>query len=264
VRIAGRRIVVTGAASGIGRSIAAGLVASRGEVFAVDRDEERLRDLEGVVPIVADVAERAGNDEVFARFSETGNPIDVFVANAGLPLYGATGSPDWDRIDLLSRTNFVSVVYQLQKLMELNNGSEAIFVIIASGMSKLAVPGYAIYSGLKAALDRFVDAFRHEPYRGIRVCVVYPISTRTRFFETAAENPPIPPPVQSPEHVARCVLRGIRHRRRVVYPSPLLRVMLLINRVVPFAGWLYQRFTRRQLLRWLDAATPALRHRDRE
>jgi 3-hydroxybutyrate dehydrogenase len=80
----GRAALVTGAGSGIGRSVAARLAAAGARVVAVDRDEEPLKTLAdeapGVVPVVADLSEPDELEERLAGYLDA----DVLVNNAGL------------------------------------------------------------------------------------------------------------------------------------------------------------------------------------
>lgn len=85
-RFAGQTIVVTGAASGIGRAVATRIVAEGGRVVAVDISGERLAALAGelgdaVVPVVADIT---NDDDVAAVVSAAGGRIDGLGNVAGI------------------------------------------------------------------------------------------------------------------------------------------------------------------------------------
>lgn len=54
-------------------------------------------------------------------------------------------------------------------------------VITASAMGKLSLPGYALYSSTKSALDGFADGYRFETDRPQQIALVY--WTRTRFLK---------------------------------------------------------------------------------
>ena len=97
-RLEGRHVVVTGAGTGIGRSIAQRLAAEGARLTLLARDEARLRDVvDGATTRSVDLRDR---DAVFAAFTE---PVDALVANAGI---GGPNEPgDGDRFDDIVQTN---------------------------------------------------------------------------------------------------------------------------------------------------------------
>jgi hypothetical protein len=61
---------------------------------------------------------------------------------------------------------------------------------------------------------------------------------------------PIPWPIQLPEHVARAIVRGIEHDRRSACPSTLFRLVLPLDRLLPFTRCIEQRLELRGLEKW--------------
>jgi short-subunit dehydrogenase len=89
----------------------------------------------------------------------------------------------------------------------------------ASAMAHLAIPGYALYAGTKAALHRFAEAYRYElPAHG-HLMMIYPIATRTRFFNAAGDGTPRSVPSQTADYVAARIMAGLKRDARAVYPS---------------------------------------------
>lgn len=113
--------------------------------------------------------------------------IDIFYANAGFAYYEVIPNADWDRIARIYSTNVFSPFYCLIALNQTRK-EPFLFVVTASAMSHLSLPGYALYSSTKAAVRSFIDAFRFELKPGNRVMVVYPIATRTQFFDAAGKK----------------------------------------------------------------------------
>ncbi|GAB4475526.1 MAG: SDR family oxidoreductase [Anaerolineae bacterium] len=260
MQIEGSRVVLTGAAWGIGRALLAALAAYPAQIAAVDVDDAGLEQAIAalpdararILPLVLDLTRPQAVDALFERACAWMGGVDLFIANAGFAYYGPLGAPDWERIERLYALNVISPIYAVQKMAALNRGRPYKVVITASTMGLLALPGYALYAASKAALHRFAEAYRLELDDPRRLMLVYPIATRTRFFEAAAErSAPLPWPVQPPERVARAVLRGIRHDRLAVHPSPLARLVLLLDRVLPFVRRLEQRIEARRFARWL-------------
>ncbi len=267
MQIEGSRVVLTGAAWGIGRALLAELAAYPARIVAVDVDDAGLERAIAalpapraeILPLVLDLTRPQAVDTLFERACAWMGGVDLFIANAGFAYYGLLGAPDWERIERLYALNVLTPIYTVQKMAALNRGRPYKVVITASTMGLLALPGYALYSGSKAALHRFAEAYRFELDDPRRLMLVYPIATRTRFFEAAAErSAPVPWPAQSPDRVARAVLRGIRRDRQAVHPSLLARLVLLLDRFLPVRR-LEQHIEARRLARWLASDPRRLR-----
>ncbi len=256
-----RRIVLTGAASGIGRALLAQLADLPAQIVAVDRDAGRLAETLAslhapqarILPVSLDVACSAGIDALFDQASAVIGGIDLFIANAGFALYGPAHQHSWSQLDYLFRTNTLAPIYAATKMAQLNGAEPYKMVIIASAMAHTALPGYAAYAGSKAALHRFAEAYRFELPDPRRLMLVYPIATRTGFFGAAARQPaPLPWPVQSPERVAQAVLQGLSRHRPVVYPASTFWLYRLAERLLPWLRRAPQLLAQRQLQRWLQ------------
>ena len=108
----GRRVVVTGAAAGIGRAIALAYLAEGARVHACDRDREALDDLfdsaEGDLGgTLADVCSEADVDRLFAEALERLGGLDVLVNNAGSA--GPTGGVETLNLEGWRRTLAVNL-----------------------------------------------------------------------------------------------------------------------------------------------------------
>jgi uncharacterized protein len=246
-----KRIVLTGASSGIGKELLEMLLAHDVTVTVGDLAPKKVKKHRNVISLECDVSKPREVDGLFKKAIKAMGGIDIFIANAGFAYYEKIECEDWQHIEKIYRTNFMSPVYALEKMEILNKGREYMMVITASAMGKLALPGYALYSSTKAALDSFTSAYRYEhDGRGI-VSVVYPIATKTEFFRTAGKGIPVAWPTQSPATVAKAIIRGIRKNRKRIFPSRLFYAMMTINRVLPFILYLYTKLEQNKLKRWL-------------
>lgn len=210
MRIHHTRIILTGAASGIGAALLARLADAPCAVIAADRDAPRLAEtVAGLGAQAAAVTTFTGDmgcpedvDALFATAVARMGGVDLFIANAGFAYYERIDRPDWTHIDALFRVNVISPIYAAEKMAALNagrGGGAYRTVIVASAMGELAIPGYALYSGSKAALHRFAEAYRLELADPSTLALVYPIGTRTRFFEQGDATAPHPWPTQTAE-----------------------------------------------------------------
>lgn len=255
----GARIVLTGCGSGIGAAVLRALAAYDAQVLGVDLDAARV-DAQiaeigaaraRLLSASCDVSDPAQVNALFERAIREMGGVDVFIANAGFAYYEKLGAPDWGRIERLYRVNVFSPIYAAQKMAALNAGRPYRVVMTASAMARVGLPGYALYGGSKAALHRFAEAYRFELPDPRALMLVYPIATRTAFFKVASDATPVAFPTQTPEYVARSIVRGLEADRTVVHPSVLFRILLLLDRVLP-ARKLSQWVEGRKFRQWLS------------
>lgn len=256
-----KRIVLTGGASGIGRALLQLLAGYSVQIIVADVNQIALQSTIDAVPsqnailtpYIADLSQQQNVDTLFDYAVEKMGGIDLFIANAGYAYYEKIEQPDWDHIVCIYQLNVFSTIYSAEKMKALNTGQSYKVVMTASSIGHLPLPGYAIYSGTKAALHRFAEAYRYELEDPTSLMLVYPIATRTNFFNTAGDEVPVMWPNQTAEVVAKAVIRGIERDRTSVYPSGLFRLFRISERILPFIrnilqGWEYRRFKQ-----WLTA-----------
>ncbi|MEQ6897051.1 SDR family oxidoreductase [Microbacterium sp. KR10-403] len=181
LRIGSRAALVTGAAGGIGRAVAAALVAEGARVVLVDRDKEAVRDAAaalGAHALAADVTDERQVDAAVAAAGELLGGLDLVVLCAGVS--GPVGTPlaqtpvaDWDAVfDVNARGAFLVL---RAAVPQLKRSDAASVVVIASDSAFVAAPGMAPYCASKAALLQLARAASVEwADAGIRVNAVCP------------------------------------------------------------------------------------------
>lgn len=256
MQIDGKRMVVTGAASGIGRALLQQLAAYDVQLVAADIDEFRLQEAVAaiakpdgqILPFTCNLSLPHDVDDLFQFALDRMGGVDIFFANAGFGYYEHIERPDWGHIEEIYRTNVFSPIYAVEKMQEMHRDSPFHVVITGSVLGRVALEGYALYASTKAALDRFVEGYRLEKRQNGRLSIAYPLPVRTGFFR-AAGNAPIPQLSQSADKVATAIIRGVERDKETIYTSPLLPPMLLIDRLLPPARRLYQRLDSRTFQR---------------
>ena len=115
--ISNKNIVVTGASSGIGKSILEELAAQEGNrILAAARGADKLNGFsEKVIPFSCDLSTQEGVDALFRKAEEVFDKVDLFFCNAGAPYYERFDYEDWDRIERIFRLNTVSHMYIYSK-----------------------------------------------------------------------------------------------------------------------------------------------------
>lgn len=233
--------VVTGGSRGIGRATARALAARGAVVVVVGRDESALRDVAretGGGYEVADVTDVDHAARVVRRTVAEHGRLDVVVANAGVGFAGDfTGMPE-RRIDELVDVNVKAPVLLARAALPvmITQGTGSL-VFVTSIAGAVLVPGEAVYSMTKAAIEAFVEPLREELRgSGVAVSTVVPGVVATGFFEARgrAYDRRFPRPLP-PGRVADAVVVAVTTgRRRVVTPRWLL-VATTFRTLVPRA-----------------------------
>lgn len=178
----GARVVVTGAAHGIGRAVAEAFHAAGAHVALLDVAQEGLAEAcealgERAAGVVADVSDPASLAAGMARARERLGGVDVAVANAGIypscPVLDLTVE-GWDRVmDVNARGAFLTC--QAAARLMVDQGHGGTIITMASGSARFAREGAAHYCASKAAVVMLTRVLALELARhGIRVNAVSP------------------------------------------------------------------------------------------
>lgn len=255
MQLTNKNIILTGASSGIGLEMLFLLVSKGAKVVAVARRIENIPRKEGeIYPFSADVSCKEGVDEVFEYAKRTLGGVDIFIANAGYAYLEKLDTPDWQHIEGIYKLNVFSPIYSLEKLVKQSEGKEVTFACTISGAGLVSLPAYSLYCSTKAALHHFMQTYRYEQVGNIRITTVYPVATRTEFFDkaTGEKSTPLPFPVQEASTVARKIIRGIEKGKKQVFPSTMFRLFYPIGRAFPICFKIYSLIEKKKVRKWLD------------
>ena len=236
--MASKAVVITGASSGIGASLAT-LLAGRGDrvVLAARRKDEleRLATRLGssAVAVVTDVTVRAEVERLRDRAIEAFGAIDVWVNNAGLGMSRHVAELLDDELDQMMTVNVKSVLYGMQAVLPhfRARGSGQI-VNVSSFLSRVPMASIrSAYSASKAALNSLtanlrMDLAATDP--GIHVTLVMPGLVSTDFAKHAVHGtPPIRAgaggaPSQTADDVAQAIAGAIDRPVAELFTNPAL------------------------------------------
>lgn len=238
-----KKIIITGAASGIGLELCK-ILSKNNTVFAVDINE--IPNIPNIISYNCDLSQKNNIDDMLKEAVEKLTDIDMFFSNAGFAYCEYNIKPDWNHIDKIFKTNVFSSIYLLNKIREIKKEKEFNFIITASAMSFLSMPGYSLYSGTKFALKGFADAARFDLKKGQTLNMVYPIATtETNFFNNAKTNK-VPWPSQTANVVAEKIIKGVLENKKHIFPSKLYQIMHFINKFLPIFT-IYIKIERRKM-----------------
>jgi NAD(P)-dependent dehydrogenase (short-subunit alcohol dehydrogenase family) len=221
-------IVVTGAASGIGRALARRFAAEGAKrVVAVDLDEAGARatadEIEGIA-LAADVASEADVARVIERTEREVGPIDLFCSNAGIGMGADLEAPnaEWQRSWDVNVMSHVYAARHLIPRMVARGGGYLLNTASAAGL--LNQIGGAAYGVTKHAAVGFGEwlAITHG-HEGIVVSMLCPQAVRTAMTDadagpsTAAASGD---GMMEPEVLADFVIEGLREERFLILPHP--------------------------------------------
>uniref|UniRef100_UPI0013009A9B SDR family NAD(P)-dependent oxidoreductase n=1 Tax=Halorussus litoreus TaxID=1710536 RepID=UPI0013009A9B len=240
--------LVTGAASGIGRALAAEFARDGHHVVLVDVDEAGMAsaaaDLEAnygveTTEIAADLSERGAAREVYESVREEGLTVDALVNNAGFGVYGEFTDTDLDA-ELEMVQLHVACVTSLSKLFarEMADRSDGSILNTASVAGFAPTPTAAVYSATKHYVLAFSEALAGElADDGVTVTALCPGETKTGFFDrgNVGEAAFADGDLMDPEAVAAAGYAGLQRGDRVVVPGVKNKFRLFVKRLLPRA-----------------------------
>ena len=191
-----KKAIVTGASIGMGRGIALVLAKEGYDIaFSYYGDSEQvMKDLEKTVKMLdeagakcwyhqADLTKKGGPKEFFDKAVAYLGSLDLLVNSAGvnmpLPLQELT-EDNIDYLFALDQKAYVLLMHYAARYM-IDNGIKGSIVNVSSSRGDRSYPNAGIYCGIKAGLNRMIEAFALDVAEyGIRINNVSPGATRVR------------------------------------------------------------------------------------
>lgn len=194
----GKRILITGASSGIGRALAIEAARRGASILATARNEERLRATveqaraQGgrIEFLTGEITEPLDRERLIRSIEQNFGGIDLLVNNAGIGSTGHFQHANPDRLRRIMEVNFFAVC-ELTRLAIplLKEGVDPAIVMINSVAGRRGIASRSEYSASKFALSGFTEAIRAELSKdGIQVHAILPGLTQSNFEENMIEN----------------------------------------------------------------------------
>lgn len=213
---AGKVVVITGGAGGIGLATARRLAGLGLRICLADRGGEALdaaaAGIEGALAVPVDVADRASVEALAATVAEKLGPVSFLMNNAGVGGGGdALSSPEgWARV---LGVNLFGVLHGVQAFVPamVAGGEPGIVVNTGSKQGITQPPGDTAYnvskSGVKALTEGLAHTLRNSPGAQVSAHLLIPGFTYTGMV--AARVPQQPPSAWTSEQVADRLLEGL-------------------------------------------------------
>jgi NAD(P)-dependent dehydrogenase (short-subunit alcohol dehydrogenase family) len=199
-----KRVLITGAASGIGAATMAELRSRGAEVVGLD-----LNAGDGL--IACDVRDQASVDAAVREAIERLGGLDVLINNAGVGYAQSAGlAPDDDALALLD-VNLIGPWRVTSAALPALREARGRVVNVSSGLAHLALPLVPAYCMSKRGLTAYSDALRLEHGDAITVTTVYPGYVKTPIHATSEEDGfglDGAVPEEPLDHVARVMARA--------------------------------------------------------
>ncbi|MBV9193034.1 MAG: SDR family NAD(P)-dependent oxidoreductase [Solirubrobacterales bacterium] len=224
-----RNLVITGAASGIGRALAERFAAEAPRALTVaDLDlpgVEAVARATGAQAVRADVSREEEIQALIARALEAGGEIDLFFSNAGVP--GPAGGPEAAdaEFELAWRVNVMAHIWAARALlpgMVARGDGYLLSTASAAGllMQVSAMP-YSVTKHAAVAVAEWLSVTYGDA--GVKVSCLCPQAVRTPMLEGALEDPVaaaalLSDDVIEPAEVAETVIAAIREERFLILP----------------------------------------------
>ena len=250
--VAGQRVLITGAAMGMGRIYAERAVEERAAavvLWDVNRDAleataESLRAQGGVVhTFVVDLSRREAIASAAADVRREIGDIDILFNNAGIVrgkhyYWEHNAAAD---IELTFAVNALAPMHMAREFLPamIANQRESRIVNIASAAGLVSVPRQSVYGASKWALTGWSDSLRLEleqaGHRHVRVTTVNPTYISTGMF--AGAKPMVMTPIMTPAYVTGRVWRAMKHGTPRVWLPKSVYLSAALKGILPLRAF---------------------------
>lgn len=178
--LAGKTVLITGAARGIGAETARRAAARGARLSLVGREPERLAALAaelgaGHAWFEADVTDQAALDRAVAGTVQRLGGIDVVFANAGIASNGTVAVTPVEALVRTLEVNLIGVVRTISATLPHVTARRGYYLLMSSASALAPLPAMAPYSASKIAVERYGDILRLEvAHKGVAVGVAHP------------------------------------------------------------------------------------------
>ncbi len=249
----GKRVLITGASSGIGQAFVRLLAAEGATCVIVARRRDRLEKLSEELRVqgqplpeilCCDLLETKGFDSVRSAIAG----VDVLINNAGMGMNGRFLAADQRQLNRMYRLNFeVPLLFCQEAAATMTTKGRGWILNVASIAGLIPTPFHGAYSASKAGVVMFSESLHGELMKeGISVTCLCPGVTDTEFFDAGGyetKSLVYKLPRKSPESVAAAGLSALAKNKIRIIPGFQTQFLALVSRLLPISplaalsGW---------------------------
>jgi NAD(P)-dependent dehydrogenase (short-subunit alcohol dehydrogenase family) len=274
MEIQGKKVLITGAASGIGRATALAMSKLGARLFLSDINEQGLEETcrmieadggEVCLKKAVDVSDYAAVKELADEVHQRFGPLDILANIAGVALFSQIEDMTHEQLEKIVNVNMWGPYHGIEcfvpEMVRAGRGGHVLTVASTAGI--IGLPWHTAYAGTKHALVGSSEVLRFDLRKhNIGVSVVLPGAVNTSLVDTVVINAD-PESIQkmkklftghaiTPEKVADLIIKAIQKNRYMVITSADIKLLFLVKRFCPP---LYHRVM--MIMTWLlDRALP--------
>ena len=188
-----KKVVLTGASSGIGKEITKILIEKYDcFVLGIGQNGQKMIELKNLLKEKShhfsynlfDVSNKENWDKFVKELEDKNWEADMLINCAGmLPKFDRFENYSLELLDVVMKTNFYSAVYAIKAMLPILKKSQSPAIVnVSSSASLCALPGITYYTASKSALKNFTEALASEYKNKIYVGLICPGFTRTNIF----------------------------------------------------------------------------------
>lgn len=219
MKASSRVVLVTGASSGFGKSVAIALIERGYIVYAAARRVEQMEDIRalGGHPLLLDVSDEASCRGCVETILEQQGRIDVLFNNAGFGSYGTIEDTPMEQIAYQMEVNVMGAIRMMKLVLPAMRQQLSGRIINTSSLvGEISMAGLGYYAATKHALEAISSALRQEVKGlGIYVSMIKPGPVRTGFEGVALTHLD-----HTPMHeVYQPLIRGFKRLNQALYKA---------------------------------------------
>lgn len=236
----GKRILLTGAAGGIGSATTRLLSRMNARMLLADLGSPALEQLareSGQTAVACDVGKREDRAQLVASVEREFGALDGLVHCAGINSFGLHDCQSDELVERIMQINLVAPIQLTRGLIpRLEAGRAPVIVNLGSVFGHIGFPGFSLYSASKFGLHGYTETLRRELADGpVRVAWVSPRATSTGMNTGLVDalNAELKVNYDKPERVARAVAHALAHPPRDVVLGFPEKFFARLNQVFP-------------------------------
>ncbi len=253
-KLKGKRVLITGGAHGIGRTMAGHFAKDGAVLILSDMDAAGLAKVAGelsakgatVHTYKVDISKKDQVDKMAADVMEKLGGLDILINNAGIGHNGEmveTSIPTWEK---LMAVDFWGTLYHVYAFLpSMIRAKSGHIVTVSSGQAFFRLPTWGPYSVVKLALGAFSELLRIELRKfGIKVTTVYPFMIHTGFYKeiegdtigSKVSMKLLPLYSMKAETVGKIIYKAVKKQKAVEMVSPINALGFLTRSLPPVSN----------------------------